>query len=88
MVKKIRVVEEDRTEEELNNEEFQAKMLEYMHTMDWKLWEMLKLMKAHLDTETEQPDTNEDSDEDAEEVIIETKTKKKGPRPIIVDEDD
>jgi hypothetical protein len=84
MVKKIRVVEEERTEEELSTEEFQAKMLEYMHTMDWKLWEMLKLMRTHLETDNEQPDVAED----VEEVVVETKKKKTGPKPVIVDEDD
>ena len=84
MAKKIRVVEEERTEEELSNEEFQAKMLEYMHTMDWKLWEILKLMRAHLETDNEQPDVTEE----VEKGVVETKLKKKGPKPVIVDEDD
>jgi hypothetical protein len=84
MAKKIRVIEEERTEEELSTEEFQAKMLEYMHTMDWKLWEILKLMRAHLETDNVQPDVAEE----VEKGVVETTPKKKGPKPVIVDEDD
>lgn len=85
MVKKIRVVEEERSEEELSTEEFQAKMLEYMHTMDWKLWEMLKLMNNHLGKENLEDDTNDK----VEETVVKANAKaKKGPKPVIVDEDD
>jgi hypothetical protein len=85
MVKKIRVVEEERTEEELSTEEFQAKMLEYMHTMDWKLWEILKIMQARFETDVEQPDVNEDEQEVA---ATPSPKVKKGPKSVIVDEDD
>lgn len=40
MVKKIRLVEDEITDDELDTQEFQTKMLEYQHAMDWKLWEI------------------------------------------------
>jgi hypothetical protein len=46
MVKKIRLIEQESSAEELNTAEFQSKMLEYMRAMDWKLWEMLKIEQA------------------------------------------
>lgn len=46
MVKKIRLIEEEDSAEELDQKEFQAKMLEYQQSIDWKLWEMLKIMQA------------------------------------------
>jgi hypothetical protein len=46
MVKKIRLIEEEQSSEELDAKEFQAKILEYMQAIDWKLWEMLKIEQA------------------------------------------
>ena len=46
MVKKIRLIEQESSDEELEIAEFQSKMLEYMRAMDWKLWEMLKIEQA------------------------------------------
>ena len=51
MVKKIRLIEEEQTAEELDAKEFQAKILEYMQAIDWKLWEMLKIELARAERE-------------------------------------
>lgn len=46
MVKKIRLVEDDTTADELDTQEYQAKMLEFQQAIDWKLWEILKISQA------------------------------------------
>jgi hypothetical protein len=46
MVKKIRVVEEQSSAEEMDKDDFQKKLLEYLHQIDWKLWELLKIEQA------------------------------------------
>jgi hypothetical protein len=46
MVKKIRLIEDEKTADELDQAEYQAKMLEYQQAIDWKLWEMLKISQA------------------------------------------
>lgn len=40
MVKKIRLIEEEIADNELDTQEYQIKMLEYQHAIDWKLWEI------------------------------------------------
>ena len=79
MVKKIRLVEEDSTVEELSAQEFQEKTLEYMKSMDWKLWEMMKVVHKWAEREglSETDDTSK-----------ETPRKKSNVKPIIVDEDE
>ena len=42
MVKKIRVIEDETPQ----NEDPETVLMELGKSMDWKLWEMLKLMKA------------------------------------------
>lgn len=94
MAKKIRVIEEEQTEEELSTQEFQSKMLEYMHTMDWKLWEMLKIMQSMAEKNGISSDAIDDNNVpeetgQVETAVIEKKERvKKGPKPVIVDEDD
>lgn len=51
MVKKIRLIEEEQSAEELDAKEFQAKILEYIQAIDWKLWEMLKIEQARAERE-------------------------------------
>jgi len=46
MVKKIRVIQDDTAVEELDQADYQAKMLEYQQAIDWKLWEILKIAQA------------------------------------------
>ena len=51
MTKKIRLIDEEPTtatvkvEESIDNE----KLMGFLEAIDWKLWEMLKLMKADRD---------------------------------------
>lgn len=79
MVKKIRLIEDETSAEDLDNEEFKAKVLEYMQAIDWKLWEMLKIEQKRAEREglVEQETT--------EPARTKSKTKVK---PIIVDEDE
>lgn len=82
MVKKVRLVEDETTSEELDQADYQAKMLEYQQAIDWKLWEMLKIAQAWA----------------IKEGVIETdppagrKTKTEKPldndiKPVIIDDD-
>lgn len=79
MVKKIRLIEEEQNDEELDAKEFQAKALEYMQAIDWKLWEMLKIAQRWAEengySETPEPQSNR-------------KATKSDVKPIIVDEDE
>jgi hypothetical protein len=79
MVKKIRLVEEQPSAEELSAQEFQEKTLEYMKSMDWKLWEMMKVVQKWAEREglTETDDA-----------VKATPRKKSNVKPIIVDEDE
>lgn len=80
MVKKIRLIEEEETTEELDAKEFQTKLLDYLQAIDWKLWEMLKIEQAREDR---------DGFGETEEVKPKPKRKRKPTiKPIIVDEDD
>lgn len=80
MVKKIRLIEEEQSSEELDAKEFQAKVLEFMQAMDWKLWEMLKIEQARAAREgLFEP-----------EPLVEAKRPARGKgadfKPVIVDE--
>lgn len=79
MVKKIRLIEDETTVEELDSAEFRAKLLEYLQAIDWKLWEMLKIEQKRAER-----------DGLIEPEITEPKrTKKKADvKPVIVDEDE
>lgn len=46
MVKKIKIIEEEKTLEELTTISFQEKLLEYLQAIDWKLWELMKIEQA------------------------------------------
>lgn len=45
MPKKIRIVEETASDEDLDTVDFQHQVLELAKTMDWKLWEILQTMQ-------------------------------------------
>lgn len=51
MVKKIKLIEDEDYADDLDNREFQEKVLEYLQAMDWKLWEMLKIEQARAEKE-------------------------------------
>ena len=72
MVKKIKLVEDEKSFEELDTQEFQRQMLEYMKAMDWKLWELLKIEQARAEVN---------------EVTNITNVSDPSVKPIIVDED-
>jgi len=58
MTKKIRLVDEETTEETRALDgtvatftaEEKAQVMKYMEAMDWKLWEILKLLRAQTET--------------------------------------
>ena len=79
MVKKIRLIEEESTAEELNTTEFQSKLLGYMQAIDWKLWEILKIEQAR----EERAGFGEVDEEDEKP----RRKSKKNINPIIVDEE-
>ena len=45
MVKKIRLVEDEVSDEELDTSDIQSQLLEIAKSMDWKLWEMLQTIQ-------------------------------------------
>lgn len=78
MVKKIKVVEDSINPDELGEQEYKAKVLEYLQAMDWKLWEMLKIAQRWAEengyNETPEPQSTRKPDSEI--------------TPIIVDEDE
>lgn len=83
MVKKIRMVE-DEVSGNLENDEYQAKMLEYQQAIDWKLWEMMKILQAWAEKEglTEKPE------ETKKPAAKKPARKKATVKSVIVDEDE
>mgnify|MGYP001044623862 CR=1 FL=1 len=45
MVKKIRLIEDEVSDEELDRNDMQSQFMELAKSMDWKLWEMLQIMQ-------------------------------------------
>ena len=45
MARKIRLIEEEPSDETLDNADFNKTVLELAKSMDWKLWEMLQIMQ-------------------------------------------
>lgn len=79
MVKKIRLIEEEASAEELDAIDFQNKVLGFLEAMDWKLWEMLKIEQAREER---------DGFGVVEEEAAKPKRKRKSKiKPIIVDEE-
>jgi hypothetical protein len=69
MVKKIKYIEQEKSQDELEEEDFRAKLLEYQKSMDWKLWEMHKIAQAWAAREgliDQAKDVPESSDDTAE----------------------
>ena len=68
MVKKIRLVEDEVSDEEMDMTDTTKQIVELAKSMDWKLWEMLQIMQrlekklAVIDTqESKEAETNEKS---------------------------
>jgi hypothetical protein len=79
MVKKIKFIEEEIPVEVMDEQTYQTKMLEYQKSMDWKVWEILKLMQSMAETTVSVDDTD---------IEVATPAKlKSGITPIIVEED-
>ena len=45
MARKIRLIEEEPSDETLDNADFNKTVLELAKSMDWKLWELLQTMQ-------------------------------------------
>ena len=45
MVKKIRLIEDEVSDEELDTQDMQKQWMELAKSMDWKLWELLQTMQ-------------------------------------------
>jgi len=78
MVKKIRLIDDDDTAiEDVDTQEYQETVINYLQAIDWKLWEMLKIEQARAEAEgleLSQPDSKR-------------KKRKSDVKSIIVDED-
>jgi len=62
MVKKIRLVEEEKDDEALDAEDTAKAVLELLKSMDWKLWETLQTMQR-LEKNLRVMDSKEDEEE-------------------------
>jgi len=67
MVKKIRLVEDEVSDEELDKNDIQSQLLEIAKSMDWKLWEMLQTIQRVEKNLTIVDTDNEDDSEEAED---------------------
>ena len=45
MARKIRLIEEEPSDNTLDSNDFQKEILELAKSMDWKLWELLQTMQ-------------------------------------------
>ena len=45
MARKIRLIEEEPSDNTLDSNDFQKEVLELAKSMDWKLWELLQTMQ-------------------------------------------
>lgn len=45
MARKIRLIEEEPSDNTLDSNDFQRELLELAKSMDWKLWELLQTMQ-------------------------------------------
>ena len=45
MARKIRLIEEEPSDNTLDSNDFQKELLELAKSMDWKLWELLQTMQ-------------------------------------------
>ncbi len=45
MVKKIRLIEDEVSDEQMDSADIQKQFLELAKSMDWKLWELLQTMQ-------------------------------------------
>jgi|TARA_B110000977_G_C11020817_1_gene471226 hypothetical protein len=45
MVKKIRLIEDEVSDDELDTQDMQKQWMELAKSMDWKLWELLQTMQ-------------------------------------------
>lgn len=64
MVKKIRLVEDEVSDEELDTNDIQTQLLEIAKSMDWKLWEMLQTIQRVEKNLTIVDDSEEAEDEE------------------------
>jgi hypothetical protein len=87
MVKKIRLIEEEPTMDALDEQAYRRQMLEYQQAIDWKLWEMLKIMQG---TVTPTPDAVPTDSTPTSNTKTKTPRKvgNKGKAVIVTDDDE
>ena len=85
MVKKIRVIEEEPSIDAMDEQAYRKQMLEYQKAIDWKLWEMLKIMQGTdvATSEAEQIDSTPSSKTNTQQ-----KVGTKGKAVIVADKDE
>lgn len=71
MVKKIRLVEDEVSDEEMDQGDVQKQLIELAKSMDWKLWELLQTIQR-----VEKKLSVVDADESATEETTDEKAKK------------
>lgn len=67
MVKKIRLVEDEVSDEELDTNDIQSQLLEIAKSMDWKLWEMLQTIQRVEKNLTIVDDNSEEAEDEEED---------------------
>src|SRR6056297_36117 len=93
MVKKIKLVEEEQSADELDQMEHKEKMLELLNSMDWKMWEMYNILRAwaereNLVIEQDDPPVDDAEEEIVDEILDELDQSQDRIKSIIVDEDE
>lgn len=66
MVKKIRLIEDEVSDDELDTQDMQKQWMELAKSMDWKLWELLQTMQRlerNLRVIDEEPTDSSESSE-------------------------
>jgi hypothetical protein len=81
MVKKIRLIEDNVPDEDPITEDQRAQLFELAQSIDWKLWELLKIGQAWAERE------GLNTHDDPKPEIKITPPKPPGVKSIIVDED-
>jgi len=89
MVKKIRLIDDNEQNQENTQTEFQTVLLETLKSMDWKLWEILKIEQARAQREgLVDVESNDTDNLDEQSSLDDTNLLTTNIKSIIVDEDE
>ena len=84
MVKKIRVIEEEPSIDAMDEQAYRKQMLGYQQAIDWKLWEMLKIMQG---TDAATPEAEQIDSTPSSKTNTRQKVGTKGKAVIVADKD-